>query len=83
MDQQKSTSGSVAGGDNSANYENSCVVCFRDVEIYSVGECDHPVCYECSTRMRVLCDQNECPFCRQDVAKVCSSYGFALDLELP
>lgn len=52
------------------SYENSCVVCFKNVEIYSVGECDHPVCYECSTRMRVLCRQNECPICRQDMPKV-------------
>lgn len=52
------------------SYENNCVVCFKNVEIYSIGECDHPVCYECSTRMRVLCRQNECPICRQDMPKV-------------
>ncbi|XP_014277891.1 E3 ubiquitin-protein ligase ZNF598 [Halyomorpha halys] len=50
--------------------ENTCVVCFKGVDIYSVGQCDHPVCYECSTRMRVLCRQNECPICRQDMPKV-------------
>lgn len=50
--------------------ENTCVVCFKGVDIYSIGQCDHPVCYECSTRMRVLCRQNECPICRQDMPKV-------------
>ncbi|KAK6643182.1 hypothetical protein RUM43_004685 [Polyplax serrata] len=50
--------------------ENICVVCFKNVEIYSIGSCDHMVCYECSTRMRVLCRQNECPICRQDLPKV-------------
>ncbi|KAK7063166.1 hypothetical protein SK128_026171 [Halocaridina rubra] len=50
--------------------EEVCVVCFRPVEIYSIGECDHPVCYECSTRMRVLCDRTECPICRKEMAKV-------------
>lgn len=55
---------------NSNNDENACVVCFKNVQTYSVGECDHPVCYECSTRMRVLCQQNECPICRQDLQKV-------------
>ncbi|KAK3909837.1 E3 ubiquitin-protein ligase ZNF598 [Frankliniella fusca] len=50
--------------------DNTCVVCFKTVEIYSIGVCDHPVCYECSTRMRVLCRQNECPICRQDLPKV-------------
>lgn len=52
------------------NDDNTCVVCFKVVAIYSVGECDHPVCYECSTRMRVLCEQNECPICRANLSKV-------------
>lgn len=56
--------------DDSDNGDNSCVVCFKVVAIYSVGECDHPVCYECSTRMRVLCEQNECPICRANLSKV-------------
>ncbi|KAJ8928356.1 hypothetical protein NQ314_019087 [Rhamnusium bicolor] len=55
---------------NSSDNENLCVVCFKNVEIYSIGVCDHPVCFECSTRMRVLCRQNECPICRQDMPKV-------------
>lgn len=54
---------------NDAN-ENLCVVCFKDVEIYSIGVCDHAVCFECSTRMRVLCKQMECPICRGDMPKV-------------
>lgn len=57
--------------DSADNLENICVVCFKNVNIYSVGNCDHMVCYECSTRMRVLCRQNECPICRQDLPKVC------------
>ena len=56
----------AATGDDS----NACVVCFKNVDLFSVGECDHPVCYECSTRMRVLCQQNECPICRQVLSKV-------------
>lgn len=53
-----------------AEEEEVCVVCFRPVETYSIGECDHPVCFECSTRMRVLCGRNECPICRKNMAKV-------------
>ncbi|CAD7013306.1 unnamed protein product [Ceratitis capitata] len=49
---------------------DSCVLCCKEVEIYSIGECDHPICYECSTRLRVLCEQNECPICRQVLSKV-------------
>lgn len=29
--------------------DKTCVVCFKIVDIFSIGECDHPVCYECST----------------------------------
>ncbi|XP_075165959.1 E3 ubiquitin-protein ligase ZNF598 [Haematobia irritans] len=54
--------------------DDACVVCFKQCLIFSVGECDHPVCYECSTRMRVLCEQNECPICRQVLSKVIFTY---------
>lgn len=55
----------------------SCVVCCQRVpgpfrrEFYAIGPCDHPVCYECSTKMRLMCRQNECPICRQEILKVC------------
>lgn len=50
--------------------DDICVLCCRNISIYAVGICDHHVCYECSTRMRVLCKQNECPICRSDLPKV-------------
>ncbi|XP_050670771.1 E3 ubiquitin-protein ligase ZNF598 [Leptidea sinapis] len=56
--------------DTISNENTTCVVCFKNVLYFSIGECDHPVCFECSTRMRVLCLQNECPICRHDLAKV-------------
>ncbi|CAH1113630.1 unnamed protein product [Psylliodes chrysocephalus] len=57
-------------GANFSDIENLCVVCFKNVDLYSIGSCDHAVCFECSTRMRVLCKQNECPICRQLLLKV-------------
>lgn len=55
----------------SQSYDNNtCVLCFKSVVYYSIGECDHPVCFECSTRMRVLCLRNECPICRQNLLRV-------------
>nr|SVE70265.1 EOG090X01BP [Daphnia similis] len=55
----------------SDNSENACCpVCFKDVEIFSIGICDHPICHECSTRMRVLCKEDACPICRQELIKV-------------
>uniref|UniRef100_A0A182MP14 RING-type E3 ubiquitin transferase n=1 Tax=Anopheles culicifacies TaxID=139723 RepID=A0A182MP14_9DIPT len=47
-----------------------CVVCFKPIIYFAIGECDHLCCYECSTRIRVLCQQNDCPICRRDLAKV-------------
>ena len=51
--------------------EDHCPVCLNRCRIFAVGLCNHHVCSECSTRMRVLCGQNECPICRQDMPKVC------------
>lgn len=54
----------------------TCVVCCQQVpgqfrhEVYAIGPCDHPVCYMCSIKMRVLCEQHDCPICRQDMLKV-------------
>nr|XP_026488234.1 E3 ubiquitin-protein ligase ZNF598 [Vanessa tameamea] len=56
--------------ESQVNDNTTCVVCFKNVVYFSIGECDHPVCFECSTRMRVLCLQNECPICRQDLSRV-------------
>ena len=50
--------------------EDHCPVCLNRCRIFAVGLCNHHVCSECSTRMRVLCGQNECPICRQDMPKV-------------
>ncbi|KAF5293670.1 hypothetical protein FQA39_LY03155 [Lamprigera yunnana] len=55
---------------NSSEQENACVVCFKNVDLFSIGICDHPVCFECSTRMRVVCRQKECPICRQKLGEV-------------
>ena len=50
--------------------ERNCVLCCQDLEIFALGKCDHPVCYCCSTKMRVLCDQKYCAVCREELDKV-------------
>ncbi|XP_066530347.1 E3 ubiquitin-protein ligase ZNF598 [Hoplias malabaricus] len=50
--------------------ESVCVLCCQDVELFAVGKCDHPVCYRCSTKMRVLCEQRYCAVCREELDKV-------------
>ncbi|CAL1546661.1 unnamed protein product [Lymnaea stagnalis] len=54
--------------------DNTCPVCHDIYEIYAVGPCDHPVCYRCSTRMRVLCEQMDCPICRSTMPQVAFVY---------
>ena len=56
--------------DSECSMDDACPVCLNRIRIFSVGLCNHHVCQECSTRMRVLCGQNECPICRQDMPKV-------------
>ncbi|CAL8305882.1 unnamed protein product [Merluccius merluccius] len=50
--------------------EKTCVLCCQDVDIFALGKCDHPVCYRCSTKMRVLCEQKYCAVCREELDKV-------------
>ncbi|KAM9844110.1 E3 ubiquitin-protein ligase ZNF598 [Aulostomus maculatus] len=50
--------------------EPHCVLCCQDVDIFAFGKCDHPVCYRCSTKMRVLCEQKYCAVCRVELDKV-------------
>ncbi|XP_057202129.1 E3 ubiquitin-protein ligase ZNF598 [Triplophysa rosa] len=50
--------------------ESTCVLCCQDIDIFAVGKCDHPVCYRCSTKMRVLCEQSYCAVCREQLDKV-------------
>ena len=47
-----------------------CSLCNETITIYAVGECDHPICFKCSARMRVLCDQIYCAICRSDMHMV-------------
>lgn len=49
-DQSNATTEMDQGNANrSTDTDKTCVVCFKIVDIFSIGECDHPVCYECST----------------------------------
>ena len=50
--------------------DDACQVCMNKIEVWSVGECNHVICHVCCTRMRVLCQRNECAICRSDLPKV-------------
>ncbi|XP_056143765.1 E3 ubiquitin-protein ligase ZNF598 [Lampris incognitus] len=55
---------------SSKETEKNCVLCCQDLDTFALGKCDHPVCYRCSTKMRVLCDQKYCAVCREELDKV-------------
>lgn len=54
----------------------TCLVCCEDLPsyrhkaIFAIGACNHMICYYCSTKMRVLCEQSECPICRLELSEV-------------
>ncbi|KAL3877270.1 hypothetical protein ACJMK2_035002 [Sinanodonta woodiana] len=52
------------------NTDNLCFVCHEHIEVFAIGKCDHPICLKCSTRMRALYKQFECPICRTYLPKV-------------
>jgi len=52
--------------------ENRCCLCIDMIDCWAIGSCKHPVCYICSSRMRVLGDsQNrDCAICKQEMDQV-------------
>ena len=53
--------------------DESCPVCLGSLVCsggLSVGACEHPVCLECSLRLRAVCGRRECPICRRDLDTV-------------
>ena len=48
-----------------------CPLCRHEkVKIWAAGDCGHPVCHLCSTKMRILCEQTYCAICRQELPRV-------------
>ena len=57
---------------SSVSEEGVCELCYHDTRDWAVGECDHPTCLRCLTKIRRLCGQKECPVCRLTLKKVCT-----------
>lgn len=47
-----------------------CCLCADEIKVWAIGVCKHPVCYVCSSRMRVLNSQHECAICKQEMETV-------------
>ena len=48
----------------------TCPVCASEAKDWAVGECMHPVCSDCSHRMRVLYKRESCVLCNTLLAEV-------------
>ena len=65
-----SEDGTASAVEEDDHHEKTCVLCCEDIAIFAKGSCDHVVCYKCSSRMRVLCEEIYCAVCRLDLKKV-------------
>lgn len=54
----------------SLQLDTNCVVCYQPQTIFAIGVCDHPLCYKCSSTLRVVCSKKGCPVCRRLLVKV-------------
>ncbi|MBZ3885975.1 Zinc finger protein 598 [Sciurus carolinensis] len=61
----------------------SCLLCCRDLEATALSSCDHLVCYRCSTKMRVLCEQCYCAMCREELGQVVFGKKFPAFATIP
>lgn len=55
-----------------------CDLCVQKIKIYAIGHCNHPICYRCSAKMRVLCEQQDCAVCRVELKKVIYSKSYEI-----
>ena len=53
-----------------ADEEKMCVVCSNETKLFAIGICDHAICFECSIKMRVIIQNNDCAICRTKLEKV-------------
>lgn len=60
----------MAEAQASPSSDDVCFICCYKSDYFCIGQCDHPVCFECGTRMRVLCQSNECSICRSQISEV-------------
>ena len=86
INSQNGLSSKQSSSSNMETSENAgdsclCPVCHDPIEIFAIGPCDHPCCYQCSTRMRVLCEANECPICRSLMPQVSSHYDLGYNYQ--
>ncbi|KAF7627271.1 RING-type domain-containing protein [Meloidogyne graminicola] len=46
---------------------SDCLICCQRSDLFGLGECMHPICMECSLRIRVIGEAKQCPQCRADI----------------
>uniref|UniRef100_A0A6G1SNU4 Zinc finger protein 598 n=1 Tax=Aceria tosichella TaxID=561515 RepID=A0A6G1SNU4_9ACAR len=67
----KTAAAATTNSTDTGNTDTICDICVQNVpgpereKIFALGRCDHYVCYVCSARLRAICDQQDCPICRE------------------
>lgn len=47
-----------------------CLICCQRSDLFGIGSCLHPICMECTIRMRILNKSDFCPQCRTEIDSV-------------
>ncbi|CAJ0960089.1 unnamed protein product, partial [Mesorhabditis belari] len=67
--------------------KEDCTICCKPNDLFGIGQCRHPLCIECSIRLRIICGQSACPVCRAEIDIMCFFFAKAglstVDLNLP
>ena len=57
-------------GDEDHFDDKICMLCCEEIDIVAKGQCNHVICYKCSSRMRAICGESYCVVCRHELKKV-------------
>ena len=53
----------------------TCDLCCHDPAAWVVSECGHHSCLTCAARLRILCEQKECPVCHLELDQVRAKFA--------
>ena len=51
--------------------DKECLLCCEDLDIFSIGLCNHSIiCYRCTLKSRLKLDNNKCPLCNEMLKEI-------------
>lgn len=60
----------ISESDSELNVQKTCQLCIEPIEYFSIGKCNHPICYKCIIRLRLKLENKNCPICRIELEDV-------------